>query len=144
MGKLQKKERYCNTSMKSMRAGINRYMKDECEINIIAGEAFTKANKLFDAVKDNKAKGKGSIQHKVAISTEDIQRLNDYFSQYMTPNALILQRMVQFNLMFYLCRRGRENLTHMPKDTFDVSVKKYSQNTDLVHKQIDLIKTDQT
>ena len=116
-------ERYCNTSMKSMRAAINRYMKEIRKIDIIGSEPFLRANKIFEAVlKDNKAKGKGRIQHKEPITSADLERLNDYFSQYMLPNALILQQMVQFNLMYYLCRRGRENLTHMPKNTFDVSL----------------------
>ena len=115
-------ERYWNTSMRAMRAAINRYLKDKIQVDIISDERFTKANKIFDAVlKDNKSKGKGSIKHKEPITSEDRERLNDYFSKYMIPSAIILQQLVQFNLMFYLCRRGRENLTHMPKDTFDVS-----------------------
>ena len=85
-------------------------------------EGFNRANKVFDAIlKDNKSEGKGNIQHKQPITSEDMERLNDYFSKYMQPNVQILQQFVQFNLMFYLCRCGRENLTGMPKETFDVS-----------------------
>ena len=85
----------------------------------MTSEAFNRANKVFDAIlKDNKAKGRGNIKHKERISSEDIDKLHHYFSRYMQPNSLILQKFVQFNLMFYLCRHGRENLTGMPKDTF--------------------------
>ena len=88
----------------------------------MTNEVFNRATKVFDAIlKDNKAKGKGNIKHKESISSEDIEKLNDYFSKYMLPNPLILQQFVQFNLMFYLCRRGCENLTGMPKDTYEAS-----------------------
>ena len=126
-------ERYCNMSMKSLRAGINRYMKEKRGLDIIADQQFQRANKIFDAVlKDNKSKGKGVVHHKKPITSQDLECLNDYFSRYMTPNAAILQRLVQFNLMFYLCRRGRENLTHIPRNTFAVSINFSS----LVHKLI--------
>ena len=115
------KERYSNTSMRAMRAAIKRYIDHKREVDVISNEKFIRANKVFDAIlKDNKAHGKGNVQHKPAISATDLERLNDYFSQYMRPNATILQQFVEFNLMFYLCRRGRENLTRMPKDTFEV------------------------
>ena len=55
------------------------------------------------------------------IDSEDFSRLQDYFSRYMEPNPLILLRLVMFNVMYYLCRRGRENFAEMTKDTFSVS-----------------------
>ena len=119
-----KPERYCNTSMRAMRAAIKRYIAENRKgLDVIANDSFSDANKMFEAVlKTNKEMGKGSIQHKKPIVPEDREKLNDYFSRYMEPNALILQQMVQFNLMFYLCRCGRENLTRMPKDTFEVDI----------------------
>ena len=45
-------------------------------------EGFNRANKVFDAIlKDNKSEGKGNIQHKQPITSEDMERLNDYFSK---------------------------------------------------------------
>ena len=105
-----------------MRAAIKCYISDRRNIDFMTNEVFNRANKVFDAIlKDNKAKWKGNIKHKESISSEDIEKLNDYFSKYILPNPLILQQFMQFNLMFYLCRRGHENLTGMPKDTFEAS-----------------------
>ena len=115
-------ERYSNTSMHALRAAINRYTEKDRKIDVISDQRFSEANQIFEAVlKVYKAVGKGAIKHKEPITEKDRQRLSDYFSRYMAPDPLILQRMVQYNLMFYLCRRGCENLTHMPKGTFDVS-----------------------
>lgn len=116
-------ERYKNSSLRAIRASINRWVKEAHNIDIIADPKFLKCNDLFKGVtKQNKAAGKGDVKHKQPISSEDLERLQDYFSQLMTPNPLILQRCVLFNLMFFLCRRGRENLTTMTKETFDVSI----------------------
>lgn len=115
-------ERYKNSSLRAIRAGVNRFIKDSRGIDIISDPKFMRTNDLFKGVtKENKEAGKGNVQHKVPISSEDLERLQDYFSLYMAPNPTILQRCVLFNLMFFLCRRGRENLTGMTKDTFDVS-----------------------
>ena len=104
-----------------MRAAIKRYTEEKRSLDILNNESFARANKVFSVVlKDNKVKGKGKIHHKEIIRSEDLEKLQDYFSRYMKPSAVILQQMVQFNLMFYLCRRGHENLTGMPKDTFEV------------------------
>lgn len=115
-------QRYKNSSLKAIRASINRYMKESRGIDIISDPRFVRCNEMFKGVtKQNKAKGKGIIQHKEPISSQDLERLQDYFSRYMKPDATVLQRCVLFNLMFFLCRRGCENLTGMSKDTFAVS-----------------------
>ena len=74
-------ERYSNTSIRAMRAAIKRYTEDKRQIDIMTNENFSRANKVFDAIlKDNKSKGKGIIQHKETIRSEDLERLQDYFS----------------------------------------------------------------
>ena len=84
---------------------------------------------MFDAVANiNKSVGKVNVKHMKPISPEDLKKIHNYFSQYMLPDPLILQRMVHFNLMFYPCRHlqtPQENLTHMSKDTFNVSLTEF-------------------
>ena len=127
-------ERYSNTSMHALCAAVNRYIKKNRKIDIISDQRFEPANRMFEAIlKDNKKTGKGAIRHKEPITEHDRERLSDYFSLYLQPDALVLQRFVQYNLMFYLCRRGRENLTRMPKNTFNVSMKTNNKIIDLVN-----------
>lgn len=115
-------EPYKNSSLKVIRAGINRYFKDKRGINIISDQRFIWCNQLFQGVmKEGKKAGYGSISLKEPITPEDLARLNDYFSRYMAPDPVVLQCYVQFNLMYFLCRRGCENLTTMHRETFDVS-----------------------
>ena len=47
---------------------------------------------------------------------------NDYFTEKMegTINPKALQQMNVFNVLYYLARRGRENLQTMDKDTFEM------------------------
>ena len=51
-----------------------------------------------------------------------MEHLAIYFSvdHIQTPNPSILQRNVLFNIMYYLCRRGKENLHSMTKNWFSV------------------------
>ena len=118
-GSSPKDDTYKNSSLKVMRAGINRHLKDKRRIDMLIDPRFNSL--LKGLLKTGKAKGLGTVKHKASITDQDMERLNDYFSKYMQPNALILARYVQFCLMFFLCRRGRENLTYMEIDTFDVS-----------------------
>lgn len=118
-----KSETYKNTTLKCLRSGINRFMKETRSINIVSDPRFIRCNELFKCVqKQGKKQGKGTVQHKDVIESQDLERLNDYFSRYMTPSATILQRFVMFNIMFYMCRRGQENFAEMTVDTFHVSV----------------------
>lgn len=116
-----KKQRYKNTTLKCLRAGINRHIKETRSIDIVSDPQFIKCNELFKGVqKVGKKEGKGSIKHKDVIESEDMERLRDYFSKYMTPDAVIFQKFVMFNIMFYMCRRGCENFAEMTVDTFEV------------------------
>lgn len=110
-------ELYSNTLLKSMRAGINRYIKEMRSINIVLDYKFIKANELFKGVQlQGKKAGKGCIE------PQDLERLQDYFSKYMEPNPEILQQYVMFNIIFYLCRRGRQNLATLTVDMFEVNI----------------------
>ena len=117
----EKSEKYKNTSMKSIRGAINRYMKNSRGIDIMKDVRFTRSNEMFKAVtKENKKQGKGNIEHKAIICDDDMKVIDDYFKGYMKPSAAILQEICIFNVLFYGCRRGRENLAAMTKETFEV------------------------
>ena len=106
---------------------------------------FVKVKEMFHGVlKEGKADGKGDIDHKEEILSEDLEKLNDYFSCYMTPDPTILQRCVLFNLLYYLCRRGRENLTGMKKDTFAVSRSKHKNCVIIFHRSRSSLPKNQT
>lgn len=115
-------ELYSNTLLKSMRAGINRYIKETRSIDIVSNGRFIKANELFKGVQlQGKKAGKGRIKHKEHIEPQDLECLQDYFSKYMEPNPEILQQYVMFNVIYYLCRRGRQNLATLTVDMFEVT-----------------------
>ena len=70
---------YKSTSMKSIRAAIDRFLRSPPHnktFSIIADAAFTKANKALDAfVKDLQKTGKiAGIVHKKPISKEQMKR----------------------------------------------------------------------
>lgn len=116
---------YSNTTLRAIRAALNRYFKEKRGIDIISNNAFIKANQLFTRMqKINKEEGRGTIKHKEPISKPDLQKLNTYFEQNMEgpPNPKLLQEYVIFNIIYYTGRRGRENLRNMTKSTFEIAV----------------------
>ena len=107
---------YKNTSMKSIRAAIDRFLRsppNNKHFSIISDAVFTEANKILDAfVKDLRKPGKiAGIVHKKAVSKDQIQRL--FESGELGPadsqNPAQLQRTAWFYLTLYFGRRGREN-----------------------------------
>lgn len=84
---------------------------------------FIRCNELFKGVQvQGKKAGKGTVKHKDEIESEDLERLQDYFSRYMEPNAEVLQQYVMFNVIYYLCRRGRQNIPQLRVDMFEVCI----------------------
>lgn len=65
-------------------------------------------------------KGKGATTHKQSISREDIKKLYGDLIAFNIDTPSGLQNKVFFELMFYVCRRGQENLRTMKKDTFEI------------------------
>lgn len=127
-------EIYSNTSLKAMRAAINRYIKETRSIDIVSDPKFMRTNELFKGVQlQGKKAGKGTVKHKDHIEPQDLERLQDYFSRYMEPNNVILQEYVMFNIMYYLCRRGRQNLATLTVERFEVHTFCFNQILSVVH-----------
>ena len=60
-------EEYTNNSLRSLRAGLNRYFKLKLNVNIMDNPAFIRANELFAGkLRINKQEGKGTTKHKIA------------------------------------------------------------------------------
>ncbi len=127
-----KGEKYKSSTLKAMRAALNRYFKDTRGIDITLEKPFVKANELFmGLLKENKQEGRGTIEHKKILTEEDKSKLFEYFKMKMkeaVPDPKIIQQICIFNIIYYMGCRGRENLRSMQKDMFSV---KTGQNSDI-------------
>ena len=109
-------ERYHLQSLKSMRSNMNRWFQENMDINIITDPLFSSANLRFKAVQVNTKKiGKAVTKKTEKITDEDMMAISNYFNvdHMKCPNPSILQKCVIFNILYYLCRRGHENLYEM-------------------------------
>ncbi|CAC5375819.1 unnamed protein product [Mytilus coruscus] len=91
------------------------------EIDIIKDIRFKRLNDIFKAVTTQlKHGGLGKTDHTLSLDEDDLSKL--YGSVALntdTPCGLLHK--VWFDIMFYLCRRGRENLRGMNKTTFAIT-----------------------
>ena len=118
-------DEYKNSSLKCMRAALNRYFIEKRGINIITNERFLQANEMFRGVtKKARREGRDSSEHKEAINEDEMKTLSQYFTKNMqgSLNGRHLQEIVLFNIIYFIGRRGRENLRLMTKNTFKVSI----------------------
>ena len=84
------------------------------DLNIIAGDDFKSANKMLKVkAAQFKASG-GFIKHFPAISDADIVRISSHLDR--TTN-LKIQDEVAFNILYYDCQRGQEDLARLTKLT---------------------------
>ena len=116
---------YKRASLLAIRQGLNRHLKkpDGKEVRIIditKDVEFSEANIAFQAaLVQLKTLGKGDTSHKSPLSQEDIDQLykSGVFDE-STPQGL--QYKVFFELMLFICRRGRENLRELTPDHFKI------------------------
>ncbi len=116
-------EIYKLASIKCIRASINCYMKDNRNIDIIADPRFVKANQMFKAVTvKTKKQGKAVTISKRVISSEDMQKLAEYFQNDYeeNPDPKLLQENVIFNILYFFVCCGHENLPNMKQYWFAI------------------------
>ncbi len=127
-------ERYKLQSLKCILAGLNRHFKETRNLDIISDPLFTKSNEMFKGVVKQICKmGLGSTISFPVIPDEDMIKLGDYFEQDFSGKVLVnpwkLQQAVMFMVMYFTCRRGRENLYEMTPEMYkiytDATGKKY-------------------
>ena len=85
-----------------------------------------------------KKKGFAAAEHKPAICPEDLVKLYDVANVALSPNPPTgLLSKTWFDVMMYLCRRGRENLREITRDTFlfqvDGSDRRYGMQVFFLH-----------
>ena len=109
-------ELYKPATMNSFRFGFQRYFLNRLGFDIIKAPDFSLSNACFkNMLKTNIKSGKGDINHYPEIDTEDVKKLYSSFD-LNSPTGLL--KKVWFDIMFFLCRRGRENLRSVNKSTF--------------------------
>ena len=116
-------ERYHTQSLKCLRSALNRFFQETRQINIINDPPYLQANMMFKGVQvQAKNEGKGARRSTPVIKEEDMATLARFFThdQVTSPQPCLLQRNVIFNIIYYFCCRGQENLYEMTLDWFDV------------------------
>ena len=115
----EKGERYKLNTLKNLRFGLQRYFSEKRGVDIISDPIFNSSNTCFENVcKLVVQAGKGDTSHHAEIEPEDIQKL---YANFDLDDQFGLQEKVWLDIMFYMCRRGREGLRGMEKTTFCVS-----------------------
>ena len=114
-----------NSTMKCIRAGINRYYKTSRSLDMISDPRFIQENEMFKGMaRVGKDEGRGEINSHSSILPEHFKKLSVYFKAKMArpPNAVVLQEIVIFNVIYNMGCRGCENLRKMTFKTFDLAV----------------------
>ena len=116
------KERYKTSSMISIRAGLNRYLKSKgLSIDITKEPVFSQANLSFQAALANlKRLGFGDTKHYPEIDENDLRKLQESGVLINDESPQALQYKVWFELVLFICRRGRENLRKLKKNHFKI------------------------
>lgn len=110
-----------SNSLKSMHYGVVSYLKKLRQVDINGEAEFTKSNEVYKAVLVSlKKEGHGETEHKEPVSSDDLKKLYDHPIVFSTENPTGLLNKVFFEIMLYLCRRGRENLRAQKRDTFAI------------------------
>ena len=119
----QRKDDYCVQSLKCLRAALNRFFRQEKGFDIVKDPPFVRSNEMFKAILVQAKKNGLGVRHSYEpISEIDLERIAEYFcNDYVTqPNPKKLQQNIIFFIVYFFCRRGRENLYMMTQDTFEV------------------------
>ena len=103
---------YMRNGLLSLRYGLQKHFSKMCDCDIINDAEFS-SSILISSCQHEK-QGKGAIQHKQPISSDDFNKL--YTSDVLsTSHPVKLQNKVFIDIMMYLCNRGQENLRDMTK-----------------------------
>ena len=132
----KKSGEHCKLSaLKSIRFGLARYFKGERNIDIIKDAEFRKANDSFQAVSVGlKRNGLAKVEHTLPLEENELKMI--YCSAALNTGTPVgLQQKCWFDIMYFLCRRGRENLRAMKKTTFQVA--KDNHGREFVYQHVD-------
>ena len=116
-------DHYKASSLMNFRHSLNRLLQSvpfDRNINVVKDPAFRQSNETFKtAMRELKTLGNGEVDHYPQITLSDLRKIYNFMS-CDSPRSLADK--VQFDIRFYFCRRGCENIHAMTKDTFEVCV----------------------
>ena len=112
---------YTKNLLCSIRFGLNRHYSELFSATILSShKEFDEANSVYEAqCVALKKRGLAKTEHKPPIADEDIKRLYES-GVFNTDSPTTLQNKVFFEIMFFFCRRGRQNLRELKWDDFDI------------------------
>ena len=114
-------EHYSTSAHLSIRAAIDRHLSslpEFSDVSIIRDQQFKSANRSLSAkLKMLKDKGLAKVQHHPSISPVDIKKCYET-KVFSDENPTSLLRVNWFNIALHFCRRGRENLRALSRDSF--------------------------
>ena len=117
-------EEYSKSSLVAFRHGIERHFKNP-PLNRgwkLSSQDFAASNRILNAkIRDLKRKGKENVQHKEAITPNDLVQLKAGSTLQLT-NPSALMRNVWFHVMLYWGRRGREGQRKLKPTSFTFEV----------------------
>ncbi|XP_062610074.1 uncharacterized protein LOC134271878 [Saccostrea cucullata] len=111
---------YAKKSLITMRFGLQKHFLKKTSVDIINSDEFKSCNEVFKAMLVKiKREGAPEVKHKQTISTEDLNKL--YESEAFSLNtAMGLLNRTFFEIVYYFCNRGQENLRSFQKTDFSV------------------------
>lgn len=122
---------YHKNTYTSIRFGLQRKFKElRTDIDIIEDHCFSECNNIFKVqMVQLRKNGLAKTNHKQPLNSQGVDKL--YSSGvFSLTNPLALQRKVFFEVMLFLCRRGRENLRKLTKSSF--AIKKDGKNEEYI------------
>ena len=136
--KTKNNQNYSKSGLISIRAGIQRFLKDNNSIiNITIDREFSKSNLLLEGLKkEMKRNGEDRTKHKTAISQDDIQKMYDTRNLNNT-DPVGLQRKIFFELSLHCGRRGKEGLRELRKESFQFTGEGESLKAELKYNEVD-------
>ncbi|XP_041471765.1 uncharacterized protein KIAA1958-like [Lytechinus variegatus] len=109
---------YAKKTMHAIRFGVCRHFKSVRGVDISDAANFSESQKMYKAMMIKlKKEGKGYVQHKTAISDNDMAKITQS-DAVDTNTPLGLQNKVFLDVMTYFGQRGRENLHLMKFDNY--------------------------
>ncbi|XP_061197001.1 uncharacterized protein LOC133205248 [Saccostrea echinata] len=111
---------YAKKTLITMRFGLQKHFLKKTSVDIINSDEFKTCNEVFRAMLVKiKREGASEVKHKQTISTEDLNKL--YESETFSLNtAMGLLNRTFFEIVYYFCNRGQENLRSFQKGDFSV------------------------
>ena len=118
-------ELYAKASYVGLRAAVHRHLTGEPysrQINILQDREFQSANQVFlGMLKRMKKEGLDRSCPKPVVSNGDLEKL--FTSGVLNDkDPVSLQRLMWFYITMHFCRRGREGMRSLKKNTFQVCV----------------------